>query len=898
MNVTTNNLELSTPFDDSETIAQLQQLGKLRPTLVRASAGTGKTYQLTARLLRILFQGAAPESVLATTFTRKAASEILQRVLLTLAQAADPANDEALERLRDQVNLPSLPRSACLKLLRRLMQNIHRLRVCTLDSLFSQLARSFPFELNLPPAWRLLDDIEDTWTREQAVDALIVGLEQSEITALLSMLGKGEVQRSIAREVLTVVNVAYNQQRQCDPDAWDKLNVPSSPESHEITRAAGHFLQAEAPQKTVLAKLQLFGDALQSRQVNQLEQDTLLINYVRSMRTGEEIKFGRSKLPAGLDEAFDVAYRAVKTEVLSLLRAQNQATGNVLQSYDYYLQHLRQTARALAFDDIAIRLASTFTRLDDETLSSRMDGSIDHVLLDEFQDTSPVQWSVLRYFARRSATRVQSSSSVDKISNSFFCVGDTKQAIYGWRGGVAEIFNTVAEEIEGVEEVQQNVSFRSSPVVLDVVTRTFQGLARHSIVTDAPDDDPSEKSVYEAQSVRHFAEQFPVHTTAKTDLPGYVRIETSAPADDADEQDGPKVSAKSRCFETAAKVIERIHRRYPERTIGVLTRTNAAVAELIYYLSHDDLSASQEGGNPLTDSAAVEVLLSALMLAEHPGDGRWHFHLRHTPLIDFLDSNRSQSSTQLAQTIRRHIESDGLSTTLSKYGTSMTPAATDHDTLRLRQLTQLALDYELKGWTRLRDFVRLVREKRVERPQAAKIRVMTVHQAKGLEFDAVVLPELDAALTRQSGGCIADRPRASDPPRALSRYMSSKSWHFLPASWQEAFGRQAASEITESLCLLYVAMTRARQALHIVMPPQSNSKFDKKTAASLIYHALEIEADPKLPENVLYEIGDPDWGARTGASDYVGTGIESAPQKRIDLQPLPPVPRRNRTVGL
>ena len=169
MNVITNNQELSTAFDDAETIKQLQQLGQLHPTLVRASAGTGKTYQLTARLLRILFQGAAPESVLATTFTRKAASEILQRVLLTLAQAADPENDDALERLRDQVKLPSLPRSACLKLLSRLMQNIHRLRVCTLDSLFSQLARSFPFELNLPPAWRLLDDIEETWTREQAL---------------------------------------------------------------------------------------------------------------------------------------------------------------------------------------------------------------------------------------------------------------------------------------------------------------------------------------------------------------------------------------------------------------------------------------------------------------------------------------------------------------------------------------------------------------------------------------------------------------------------------------------------------------------------------------------------------------------------------------------------------
>jgi len=885
-------------FGDFVSMAELGELGQLPPTLVRASAGTGKTYQLTARLLRILFQGAAPESILATTFTRKAASEILQRVLLTLAQAADADNDEALERLREQVKIPSLPRSVTLQLLSRLMQNIHRLRVCTLDSLFTQLARSFPFELGLPLAWRLLDEIEEIWTRERAVDTLIVNLDRPKVTSLLSMLGKGEVKRSIAREVLRVVSLAYNQQRLCDASVWDQLTVPNAPESAEMTRAAGHFLQAQPPQKTVLAKLQLFGDALQSRQVSSLEQDTLLINYVRSLKTHEEVKFGRSKLPEGLEESLDVAYRAVKTEVLSLLRAQNQATGEVLEAYDYYLQQNRQSARALAFDDVAIRLSATFKRLDDAALASRMDGSIEHVLLDEFQDTSPVQWSVLRYFAARSARREQAASENARINNSFFCVGDTKQAIYGWRGGVAEIFDTVADEVEGVEEVQQNVSFRSSPVVLDVVTETFQNLQRHSIVSGSTEDDPAKKASYMAAAVSKFAREFPTHTTAKTSLPGYVRIETSMAPEEPEGESAATTSAKSCCCQSAAILIESIHRRFPERTIGVLTRTNIAVAELIYHLSHSDLSVSQEGGNPLTDSATVEVVLSALMMVDHPGDGRWFFHVSNTPLKSLFDreigSDKLTAGTA-ASWLRRQIEHDGLTPAIARLGATLTPVAGDNDTLRLRQLTQLALDYELRGYTRLRDFVRLVREKRVERPQAAKIRVMTVHQAKGLEFDAVVLPELDAALTQQSGGCIADRPRAGDPPRALSRYLSSKSWYLLPETWQRAFGQQAAGEITEALCLLYVAMTRARQALHIVIPPQDNSKFDKKTAASLIYHALQIEADPKLPESVLYEVGQPDWAA-TAAEQPEFAETVAVPKRRLQLRPLPPVPRRNRRV--
>ncbi len=155
-------------FDSATSPTTAQQA--LGPMLVRASAGTGKTYRLTARLLKILLQGAPPETILATTFTRKAAAEILERVLITLAEAADERNDGALEKLRQQVGIPTLPRLVCLQLLTRILRNIHRLRICTLDSLFAQLARSFPLELGLPPTWRLTDEIEETWLRERAVD--------------------------------------------------------------------------------------------------------------------------------------------------------------------------------------------------------------------------------------------------------------------------------------------------------------------------------------------------------------------------------------------------------------------------------------------------------------------------------------------------------------------------------------------------------------------------------------------------------------------------------------------------------------------------------------------------------------------------------------------------------
>jgi ATP-dependent helicase/nuclease subunit A len=846
--------------------------GLLCPTLVRASAGTGKTYRLTARLLRILLQGASPESILATTFTRKAAGEILDRVLVSLARAADESDDQALADLREQVGIPTLPRSVCLQLLDTLLRNIHRLRICTLDSLFSQLARSFPFELGLPPAWRLTDEIEEMWLRERAVDSVISTLDPAEMTAVLSMLGKGDIKRSIARELLQVVDAAYGPQRQCGEDVWSKLVAPKLPEAAEISAAAGMMRMAKPRQKRHQEKLERLAENLELRQFGSLVDDTLVSNIAAARRTHSEVKYYRAPFPDGLDPPFDVLYAAVRTTVLSLLQAQNEATGTVLKAYDHHVTQLKQTARALGFDDLSIRLAAQFASVDQRVLNSRMDGAIDHVLLDEFQDTSPAQWQVLRPLAARVTAEPDSEASPDdwKIERSFFCVGDTKQAIYGWRGGVAEIFDAVADQLPGVVEVEQNTSYRSSPVVLDVINEAFRNLPRHPLVAAAQSRDPTDKGMYEAAAVDQFARRFPLHDAARKSLPGYVRFETARRVEEGDAEE-----KRMACFEDAARIVAETNRAAPENSIGVLTRTNRGVAQLIFLLERLGVEVSQEGGNPLTDSAAVEVVLSALMMAEHPGDGRWAFHVAATPLSSVADFG--------ADMVRAMAEERGLSETIEFLAGVLAPTCDTRETLRLKQLTQLALAYESNTAPRLRDFVRLVREKRVERPQAAPVRVMTVHQAKGLEFDAVVLPEFDGALTRQSGHCVADVRELGEPPQAMTRYLNNKSWHFLPQNWQRAFGLQAAGAMTESLCLLYVAMTRARQALHIIIQPPRKRGFENRTAASLIYHALGCEQDPTQGSTTLFETGEPQW--YPDSVDEREATVDRSPKKvTIDFQ--------------
>lgn len=818
----------------------------LAPTLIRASAGSGKTYQLTGRLLRILLQGSSPESILATTFTRKAAGQILTRLLLDLAAAGDPNDEQGLQQLRRQLDIPTLSAETCLQVFQRLFRNIHTVRICTLDSFFAQLARSFSFELGLPPRWRPADEIEEFRFRSAAIAALIRSAEPHKLATLMAMLGKGEVRRSVVADLDRVISEAYAQSRGCDAEVWSKLNVNRSPDAAALASAIAAMESAQPRQRSLQSNLQKMAAALEHDELDSLTEETLVANIAKARRTHSPVKFGRSEFPPGLDEAFDTLYAAVRSRCLALLRAQNLATADVLQAYEQAIDELKGAAAAFGFDDVAQRLAARFATLDFADLDRRLDARIDHVLLDEFQDTAPVQWQVLRPLAVRAAA-AESPAEDAIMPRTFFCVGDAKQAIYGWRGGAAEILDAVVDELPQVREQPLHKSWRSSPVVIEFVNQVFSRIHQHPIYADGDPANPCDADGQAGNALRRFANRFPRHQTAKTRLPGYVRLETASQWPD-DESEDPR-------FRRAAELAAQIHRSAPDQQVAILTRTNAGVASAMVSLERElhglQVDVSQEGGNPLTDSPAVQIVLSALMLSEHPGDGRWQFHVGASPLRHIAGLDSSQ--------LRRRITDQGLAETIEFLGDALAPVCDPRDTVRLRQLVQLAINYERHAGPRVRDFVDLVRQKRVERPQSASIRAMTVHQAKGLEFDAVILPELEGTLAQIDGRCVPQLQHTAAPPVALSRYLGSRQRHFLPQSWQTAFAQRVEAAMTESICLLYVALTRARQAIHLVITPANRMEFLNKHAAALLFHALDRPGDPTAAETTLYELGDPNW---------------------------------------
>ena len=154
-----------------------------------------------------------------------------------------------------------------------------------------------------------------------------------------------------------------------------------------------------------------------------------------------------------------------------------EAIFRVFTEYDHYYHQLKQIAGAVQFSDLTRLLAGYMANRhshegsdkNQHSFGFRLDAKINHLLLDEFQDTSYDQWKVISPFVKQAMDNHDDSAAL-------FCVGDTKQAIYGWRGGVAEIFDTLEERFTSLDLLSLAQSFRSSAVVIDAVNQIFHQL--------------------------------------------------------------------------------------------------------------------------------------------------------------------------------------------------------------------------------------------------------------------------------------------------------------------------------------------------------------------------------------------------------------------------------------
>jgi ATP-dependent helicase/nuclease subunit A len=840
-----------------------------RHEMILASAGAGKTYALTGRFVRLLAGGARPERIIALTFTRKAAGEFFDEILRKLAgAAADPARAATLAR---EIDRPELARTDFLRLLRAVTEAMPRLRLGTLDSFFARIARSFPLELGIAGEFEILHEHAARLERRRVLRRMFARAgpldgAQREFIEAFKRATFGREEKRLGAQLDAFLD-EHHEVYLAAPEAraWG--------DPTRIWPAGQPWLGARADAAGALRVLRtwLATAALGDKQRRRWEDflaafaawtpganpprelvyvlEKAFAAWPQLDAGATVLEFDRQKqhLDAPAAAALAEMSRVVAGGELARRLEMTRGIFAVLRGYERTYHDAVRRAGRLTFADVQRLLApgagapalSREPAEDRLFIDYRLDAEIDHWLLDEFQDTSFGQWSVLRNL-------VDEVVQDPEARRTFFCVGDVKQAIYTWREGDPRLFREIYRHYttvvpEAIATRHLDESRRSGPAVIAMVNRVFGDRTALAGLFPGP------------MSAAWNAEWRP-HVTAVPERTGQAAWLL------ADDE-----GARQELVLALLRELRPLERGL---SCAVLVQTNRVAAELADYLRQAaGLPAVAESDLPVcTDNPLGSAVLALLQAAAHPGDTLAWEHLQMTPFAAVLPGEGIRDREDLTRRVLGQIHALGFERTVAHWVNAVEPELEADDAFtraRGRLLVEAARRFDDTGGRAVAEFVAFMERHTIREPEgAAVVRVMTIHKAKGLGFDVVVLPDLEGTRLDQARGGLAVHKAADRsiewvldaPPRLIAQHDPVLAAHTREAEAEAGY---------EALSLLYVALTRAKRGLYVITgrPGESTSRnYPRLLADTLGGAEAEIEiAIGDLHARGAWSDGDGTW---------------------------------------
>ena len=873
-----------------------------RNATVHASAGSGKTYLLVSRIIRLLLEGARPEAILAITFTRKAAAEMQERLLQRVFELAASNNkllESKLEELALDPKQPALLDKAR-NLYEILLRNPQPVQTTTFHAFCQDLLRRFPLEANVPPGFELLD--QTGALTEEAWEALMVEASNQPgapvsraLTGLFAALGIPNCK--------TALNGFLNHRSEW----WAYTLDESDPVSMACQR-----LQTQLAVDRDIDPVEIFlNDPVLQQDIQEFIELLDKHPITSNQKTQESLSLAldpQRELQARYTELWKAFYtqkdeprvrKSSKTLVTKLgetgverllelhqqlcnqlgavqeqlaARYTLQINGQWYLAGERYLEHfqrIKQEQRLLDLTDLEWNTFLLLNHADNALwVQYKLDSRIEHLLIDEFQDTNPTQWHMVKPLLEEMA------SQVDVATRSVFLVGDAKQSIYRFRRAEPRLFENASQWLENelhAVSYPLNKSWRSAPAVIDFVNRTFGTGELHSRLSHfdthsahyhkrwgrvtllplamEPEIEqveptglrnPLETPRPEIHSQRYQHEAQAVATT----IQGLIKETTPI----GDESDARPVRYSDILILLRSRThIAEYEKALREANIPYLGAERGTLLEslevndmvnLLQWLimPHDDLALAGVLRSPL-----FAVSDNDLMYLKLTGRGNWWDRL--TTLRDDIDDNAALSRAHRLLTQWRelagHIPVHDLLDRIYSEGqvlTRFSAAFPFHLQARvnanLTRLLELALEMDSGRYPSLMRFIHWLKELR-QQPDAPdepvtsgemdRVRLMTIHAAKGLEAAVVFL--VDAARTppeRNAYSVLHDWPVEQSRPRCLLLNPVQQQRDSLSTKLLE---QKQRDELREETNLLYVALTRSCQLLYISgSQPQKGDK--------------------------------------------------------------------------
>lgn len=890
--------------------------------MILASAGSGKTYALTNRFVRLLALGVSPHRILALTFTRKAAAEFLDEILRKLSEAA--SDPKVALRLSNDLQIRDFDCALAVSLLRLLVSELHLLTLGTLDSFFNRILTCFPAEFGLSSGFEILEDhaaadarlrvfqqiFRDSSAHQAFLEAFKASTfgseEKSLVTLLHDFIGNHHslFLRASHREQWGDPEVIWGAQG-C---AW----LESRPDVATGCQALAIALESLQMDKPAAKMWSGFLQELPSLQpgdrrpkaISETFLERIFEHYGQICAGGPvEVKFGRKEYV--LNRTVCQHLNPLLDHFLACeLRPHLRRTGGIydlVHTFEARYHQMVRRAGKLGFEDVQLLLSGLLPGSENDGLLSldgsdgrlsidyRLDGQFDHWLLDEFQDTSLPQWKVIENLADEVIQDAEGRRS-------FFYVGDVKQAIFGWRGGDSHLFQDIYEyyrQPEGplIAKETMELSWRSGPYLLNTLNRVFGDAALLSGLF--PDH---------GEAVRRWEEDWRPHRSnhaSRTDFFRLISLPKENPAG---------LSNQERRQQAVAALLEEIAPHEKDLSCAILVRANKSAHALADYLrAHTGIEVMVDGDTHIgRDHPLGSSFLALLQLAAHPGDSLAWKHLCMTPALSGEPSRQSQASRrELVRHVLELLHDRGFRAVFDLWIRLLESGGFRADALtrsRIELLRQACREFDQGGNRSIPEFLRFAEALCTRESQSkGMVQILTIHKSKGLGFDAVIVAEIeserDRALTDLHNTPLLVHERGRGLKREIDWVLSMprKDVCGLDPVLQAARLRLENEKLHEDLCLLYVALTRAKFATYVIAGEPGAAA----TAPAILHRALGEGDDPgrewPCGEDLLripFEAGDPDWFAHENFCKKTESSRTGEEAYRVpNARPYPALPR-------
>ncbi len=932
---------------------------------VAASAGSGKTKVLTDRVLRLLlpdpdgrWEGTEPHRILCITFTKAAAALMANRIQNKLGEWTTKDEAELRKELTNLLDVP--PTEDMIKAARQLFSKVldtpGGLSIMTIHSFCQSTLARFPLESGLTPGFRVIDEIQSHELISKSVLSLITDIENGKFPHLedafnrISLLIDFDQLKNTLLKILEhmddLVTFAeeYPDPKKLNHALREKLGADPLSSSDELLEK---FITSR-PENDLRQAAQDIGDTnatngkmrdaiLEWLGQHPPERKTTLRNYEDAFfRKGDYLP---KKITGKIEQLYPHHYELIQSEISELLHLQEQLSALIqadqttdllviaLESLNRYKAEKRRL-NTLDFGDMIVKTRQLLENSGQEWVHFKLDEGIDHILVDEAQDTNPDQWQIVKYLS----AEFQSGWGRETQSpRSIFVVGDKKQSIFSFHGANIESF---AENKRFFEERSQlagrkfdpvnlQTSFRTTPPVLDLVDAVFANPSLGSGL-----------GLETGETLKHYAFEKNRAKAGLIELWDLERKQETIKNAETEQQEHPwtlpfsQNRTESRIPETdsglanriALKITAMIHGREILATesrpikpkdiiILVRTRTGSFVNELIRLLKQNNIPVSGIDRMNLNDQIAIEDCLALARFVRLPEDDLSLACILKSPFIriseetlmtwalgrkhdqSLWDYVTAEADKNIVDWLTKKIEQakslspfNFFEETLScacPYdlgGSARRAFATllGHDCLDpLDEFLNHCLESEQNGILSLEDLVTALEKNQITIKREmesdsdegeGQVRIMTVHASKGLEAPIVFMPD---TTSKPQGNKIDKFLWVKDKTGEKIPLWAASTSNAAPL-YKQARELELAKAYEEYLRLLYVAMTRPKERLYIC---GKTNRAELKESDTPVWYQLVESAFDKLA------IGQNGAPVRTYKQEQDNISLEEHPVK-------------------